>query len=55
MTAYENKADQLVVVEISHLSDEEQCERIADDFSEVPNTYSPLQKVNIHISKVSSA
>ena len=55
MTAYENKADQLFVDEISHLSDQEQCERIADDFSEIPNTYRPLHKEDIHIPKFSNS
>ena len=49
MTSYENKTDQLIVDEISHLTDQEQCELIADDFSAVPNSFSPLHKDDICI------
>ena len=47
MTSYENKAEQIQVEEISHLSDQAQCELIADEFSEVPNLYSPLHTEDI--------
>ena len=49
MTSYENKTEQLIVDEISHLTDQEQCELIADDFSAVPNSFSPLHKDDICI------
>ena len=47
MANYENKAEQIVVDEISHLSDQVQCESIADEFSEVPNSYNPLHTEDI--------
>ena len=35
--------------EINHLSDQEQCERLADVFSEIPNQYNPLHMEDIEI------
>ena len=32
MAAYDNKPEKLIVEEINHLTDQEQCELIADDF-----------------------
>ena len=55
MASYDVKTEHLVVDEISHLSDQEQCELIADDFSEIPNTYSPLHKEDINIPIFSKA
>ena len=53
MTNYEKNPEHLVVDTISHLSAQEQCELIADDFSEIPNSYSPLHKEDIQIPKFS--
>ena len=53
MTNYENKPEKLLVDEISNLSDKEQCELIADDFSEIPNSYTPLHNDDIAIPKFS--
>ena len=47
MASYDNKAEQICVDEVSHLSDQAQCEHIADEFSEVPNNYSPLHTEDI--------
>ena len=51
MTSYENKGEELIVDNISHLSDQEQCELIADEFAKIPNEYSPLHTEDIHIPK----
>ena len=48
--AYENKAEEIMVEEINHLSNQEQCDLIADDFSEIPNMYRPLHTSDIQIS-----
>ena len=55
MAAYDNKTEKIIVDEISHLSDQEQCERIADDFAEVPNSYTPLHTEDINIPSFASA
>ena len=54
MAAYDNKPEKLIVDEISHLTDMEQCELIADDFSAIPNTYNPLHNDDIRIPLFSS-
>ena len=51
MNSYENKGEELIVDNISHLSDQEQCELIADEFAKIPNEYSPLHTEDIHIPK----
>ena len=40
MTSYENKQEDITVERINHLSDKEQCELIADEFSEIPSPLS---------------
>ena len=47
MAAYENKSEETIVEDINHLSNQQQCELIADEFSEVPNLYRPLHKSDI--------
>ena len=47
MAAYENKSEEIIAEDINHLSNQEQCELIADEFSEVPNLYRPLHKSDI--------
>ena len=47
MTSCESKPEQIIVDNINHLSDREQCELIADEFAEVPNQYNPLNKEDI--------
>ena len=49
MTSYESKPEQIIVDNINHLSDREQCELIADEFAEVPNQYNPLNKEDIQV------
>ena len=49
MTSSENHNEPLKVDKISHLTDQEQCDAIADEFSEIPNLYSPLHKNDIDI------
>ena len=44
MTSYENKQEDITVERINHLSDKDQCELIADEFSEIPSQYSPLHR-----------
>ena len=52
MTSYENKSEKLIVDEINHLTDQEQCDIIANDFTEIPNQYSPLHKEDIVIPQI---
>ena len=49
ITSYENKYDLPKVEEINHLNDDQQCERIADEFSYVQNQYNELHKDDIQI------
>ena len=43
------KNDQPIVEEISHLSDQEQCEAIAQKFSSIPNEYAALSTDDVHV------
>ena len=45
----QHKTEPLQVDEISHLSDQEQAERIADQVTQIPNEFEPLQKDDISI------
>ena len=45
----QNKSDVVQVEEISHLSDQDQAEAIADSFSAISNEYDPVQKNCIKI------
>ena len=45
----QGKTDQIIVDEISHLSDIDQAERIADHISSVSQEYEHLQKEDIKI------
>ena len=47
IASYENKNEKINVEEINNLSDKEQCELIADEFSKIPNEYSPLHSEDI--------
>ena len=49
LTSYDNKDQEVIVDKISHLSDQDQCELIADEFAKIPNEYSPLHKEDISI------
>ena len=49
MASYDNKAQEIIVDDINHLSNQEQCEIIADEFSKVPNTFSPLHTADITV------
>ena len=49
MTSYDNKSEELTVDEMSHLTDQEQCDIIADEFTHIPNQFSPLHKEDIVI------
>ena len=48
-TSYENKSEKLLVDQINHLTDQEQCDLIADEFTKIPNQYSPLHRKDIVI------
>ena len=45
----QNKSDLIQVDEISHMTDTEQAEAIADSFSEISNEYEPVDKSDIKI------
>ena len=45
----QQKNDQQIVDEISHLSDQQQAELIADKFASIPNLYQPLKTEDIHV------
>ena len=47
IASYENKNEQINVEEINNLSDIVQCELIADEFSKIPNEYTPLHSDDI--------
>ena len=49
MTPDENYMTELKVEEINHLSDQEQCDKIAEEFSYVQNEYSQLKTDDIKI------
>ena len=50
MTSHDQqKSEKVIIQDINHLSDEEQVEKIAEHFSEIPNTYSQLNKQDISI------
>ena len=55
MASYENKSDKLILDEINHLTDQEKCDIIADDFTKIPNQYSPLHKEDITIPAFQSS
>ena len=38
MALYDNKAEEIIVDDISHHSNQKRCELIADEFSQVPNS-----------------
>ena len=55
MTAYDQQnTDNVIIQEISHLSDHDQATKLAEHFSEIPNEYDQLQKEDIDISPISS-
>ena len=47
MSSYENKSEDIIVEEINLLTNQDQCDLIADDFEEVPNQYRSLQAKDI--------
>ena len=51
----QTKTDKLQVDEISHLSDKDQAEAIADSFSAISNEYEPVKKDDIKIPPFSSS
>ena len=51
----QNRSEKLQVEEISHLSDKEQAEAIADSFSSISNEYQPVNKETIKIPPFSSS
>ena len=51
----QTKTDKLQVDEISHLSDKDQAEAIADSFTAISNEYEPVKKANIKIPPFSSS
>ena len=46
---YQQRNDQQIVDEISHLSDQQQAEVIAEKFASIPNLYQPLKTEDIHV------
>ena len=50
MSSYDQmKNDQPVVDDISHLSDQDQAEAIAEKFASIPNSYQPLKTEDINV------
>ena len=49
MMSTDGHSEEIKVDKINHLTDQQQCDVIADDFSEIPNQYSPLHKDDIQI------
>ena len=49
MMSTDGHFEEIKVDKINHLTDQQQCDVIADDFSEIPNQYSPLHKDDIQI------
>ena len=50
MTSYDRqKREDLIISDICHLTDQQQCEIIADTFASVQNEYQPLNKQDIKI------
>ena len=47
IASYENKNEEIIVEEINNLPDKVQCELIADEFSKIPNEYTPLHSDDI--------
>ena len=45
----QEKEEEIIIPEIEYLSNQEQCELIADEFARVPNEYSPLHTEDITI------
>ena len=45
----QEKEGEIKIAEIEHLSNQEQCELIADELAKVPNEYSPLHTEDILI------
>ena len=54
MTAHDQQKNQKVIIpDINHLPDEEQVERIAEQFSKIPNEYDQLKKEDIIVPPIS--
>ena len=49
----QNKSDLEQVDEISHMTDEDQAEAIADSFSSISNEYEPVKKHDIKVPEFS--
>ena len=50
MTSHDqHKVEKIIIQDINHLSDEEQANKLADHFSEIPNSYDQLKKEDIEI------
>ena len=49
ITAYDQKGAQINIDEISHLSDQDQAEKIADKFTSIPNQFEELKSEDISI------
>ena len=53
ISSMDQHEDHINIEEISHLSEQEQAEVIAEHFSSIPNQYEPLKKDDIKIPKFS--
>ena len=47
ITSYDQKGDRITIDEISHLSDQNQAEKIADKFTSIPNEFEELKTEDI--------
>ena len=55
MTSHDqHKVEKIIIQDINHLSDEEQANKLADHFSEIPNSYDQLKKEDIEIGNLST-
>ena len=53
MTNFEQEQfEKVIIQEINDLSDQEQAEKLADHFSEIPNQYDELKTKDIHIQPI---
>ena len=56
MTSYDqHKEDKFIIQDIHHLSDQEQANKLADHFAEIPNSYNQINKEYIDISPIKEA
>ena len=50
MTSHDqHKVEKIIIQDINHLSDEEQALKLAEHFSEIPNSYDQIKKEDIKV------